>query len=97
LAYAKPSTINVVGSYVLKTMVRSDNAFAVDMVVVMPISIFQEKDHLNYRYFYKRAYYLACVAAGLQDAVRGEFTLSFDYLNGNDLHSILIVMPISGM
>jgi U3 small nucleolar RNA-associated protein 22 len=97
LAYAKPSTVNVVGSYVLKTMVRSDNALAVDMVVVMPTSIFQEKDYLNYRYFYKRAYYLACVAAGLQDAVRDEFVLSFDYLNENDLHPILIVKPISGM
>lgn len=97
LAYAKPSTVNVVGSYVLKTMVKSDNALAVDMVVVMPISIFQDKDYLNYRYFYKRAYYLACVAAGLQDVVRDEFMLSFDYLNENDLHPILTLKPISGM
>lgn len=93
LAYAKPSSINVVGSYALKTMVRSDNALAVDMIVKMPDLIFQEKDFLNYRYFYKKAYYLACIAAALQDAVQDEFTLFFEYLNGNSLHPVLVVKP----
>jgi U3 small nucleolar RNA-associated protein 22 len=93
LAYAKPSNINVVGSYALKTMVRSDKALVVDMVVKMPESIFQEKDFLNYRYFYKRAYYLACIAAGLQDAIQDQFTLSFEYLNGNSLHPVLVTNP----
>ena len=95
LAYAKPSNINVVGSYALKTMVRSDGALAVDMVVKMPESIFQEKDFLNYRYFYKRAYYLAYIAAGLQDNIQDQFTFHFEYLNGNSLHPILVAKPKS--
>jgi len=95
LAYAKPSGINVVGSYVLKTMVKSDSPLSVDMVVMMPASIFQEKDYLNYRYFYKRAYYLACVAAGLQDSARDEYLLSFEFLHGNSLQPVLVAKPKS--
>ncbi|KAG0647352.1 U3 small nucleolar RNA-associated 22 [Hyphodiscus hymeniophilus] len=91
LAYRKPSNVNVIGSYALKTMVRSENVLVVDMIVKMPESILQEKDFMNYRYFYKRAYYLACVAAGLQDAVYDQFSLGFEYQNGNSLHPILVV------
>jgi U3 small nucleolar RNA-associated protein 22 len=91
LAYKKPTKINVVGSYALKTMIKSDDTLSVDMVVTMPSSIFQEKDFLNYRYFYKKAYYLACITAGLQSATQDEFTLKFDYLNGNSLHPILVL------
>ena len=95
LQYTKPSNINVVGSYVLKTMVKSDNALSVDMVVVMPASIFQEKDYLNYRYFYKRAFYLACIAGSLQISLKEEFALTFEYANGNSLQPIIVARPIS--
>jgi len=91
LAYAKPAKINIVGSYATRTMVKSEGILTVDMVVVMPKSIFQDKDFLNYRYFYKRAYYLACIAAGIQESVKKEFSLSFEYLNGNSLHPILVI------
>lgn len=91
VTYRRPSKINVVGSYALKTMIKSDDALSVDMVVTMPASIFEEKDFLNYRYFYKRAYYLACIAAGLQGTSPEEFTLKFENLNGNSLHPILVV------
>jgi U3 small nucleolar RNA-associated protein 22 len=74
-------------------MVRSDNALAVDMIVRMPDSIFQEKDFLNYRYFYKRAYYVACIAVGLQDAAEDQFAFVFEYLHGNSLHPVLVVKP----
>ena len=79
----------------MKTLTKSDSAPSVDLVVVMPASIFQEKDHMNYRYFYKKAYYLACVAAGLQRFVQDDFSLSFEYLHGNDLQPILIAKPKS--
>ena len=55
LAYSPPSEVNVVGSYALKTMVKGDRTLAVDMVVTLPTTILQDKDYLNYRYFYKRA------------------------------------------
>jgi Nrap protein domain 1 len=97
VAYRKPSKINIVGSYALKTMIKSDDVLSVDMVVTMPASIFQEKDFLNYRYFYKRAYYLACIAAGLQGTSPEVFTLKFENLNGNSLHPILVARLKSSM
>lgn len=83
----------MVGSYVLKTLVNSDTALPVDMVVIMPASIFQEKDYLNYRYFYKRAYYLACIAAGLQNDTQMSFSIKYEYLHGNSLLPILSLKP----
>ncbi|TVY42334.1 U3 small nucleolar RNA-associated protein [Lachnellula subtilissima] len=95
LAYAKPSNINIVGSYALKAMVKADSVLSIDMVIVMPEPIFQEKDYLNYRYFYKRSYYLACIVAGIQETVKDQFSLDFEYLNGNTLHPILVAKPKS--
>ena len=96
MAYAKPSNVNVVGSYIFQTMVKSETALAVDMVVFMPASIFQEKDYLNYRYFYKKSYYLACIAAGLHCTIKDEYLLSFDFKHENDLHPILTLKPRHG-
>jgi len=90
LAYAKPSNINIVGSYALQAMVKTDSVLSIDMIIVMPESIFQEKDYLNYRYFYKRAYYLACIVAGIQETLNDEFSLNYEYLSGNTLHPILV-------
>ena len=41
-----------------------------NMILISPKRIFQEKDFLDFRYFHKRAYYLACIALGIQDANR---------------------------
>ena len=96
LHYAKPSKVNVVGSYVLKSMVKSDPVCPVDMIVTMPSSIFQEKDYLNYRYFYKRAYYLACIAVGLQEHLQDRFVFKYDTLNGNQLQPMIVATPKAG-
>jgi U3 small nucleolar RNA-associated protein 22 len=61
-----------------------------------PQSIFQEKDYLNYRYFYKRAYYLACIAAGIKKSTEHKFQLAFDCLSGNYLLPILVVRSTKG-
>lgn len=94
-SFEKPEKINIIGSYVLDTATNSGNSLSIDMIATMPASIFQEKDYLNYRYFYKRAYYLACIAAGLQDAVGSGFTFAFQYLNGNTLHPVLVAKPVT--
>jgi U3 small nucleolar RNA-associated protein 22 len=59
----------------------------------MPKSLFQDKDYLNHRYFYKRAYYLACLASGIKESKEHKFNLSYDYLNGNQLQPILVIRP----
>jgi U3 small nucleolar RNA-associated protein 22 len=91
LQYERPASINATGSYPLKISTRSDDRFSIDLVVTMPKSIFTDKDYLNHRYFYKRAYYLACLAAGIKASKDHKFKLSFDHLNGNELQPILIV------
>ncbi|KAK8236122.1 Nrap protein [Phyllosticta capitalensis] len=91
LQYAKPIAINPVGSYPLKINSRTGDEYAIDLMVVMPPTVFQEKDYLNYRYFYKRAFYLAALAAGIKNSKGHSLKLSFDYLNGNELHPIIVV------
>ncbi|KAI1498438.1 nrap protein [Biscogniauxia marginata] len=93
LSFAKPAQVNVVGSYFLKTMTRSQTDFTIDMIIVMPASLFQEKDYLNFRYFQRRAYYLAYVAAGLRKSFASAVDFTFDLLNGNPLLPVLIARP----
>ncbi|KAI8815755.1 Nrap protein [Fimicolochytrium jonesii] len=63
LGFKKPTKVFVVGSYLLKTVAKTPSGTNVDVAVQMPESLFQDKDNVNYRYFYKRAYYLAMLAA----------------------------------
>ncbi|KAK1779614.1 Nrap protein [Copromyces sp. CBS 386.78] len=93
VAFAKPSQFNVVGSYVSKTMIKAQKSHAVDMVVVIPGETLQEKDYLDLRYFYKRAYFLGVVAAALQKDLADDGELSYEYLNGNPLSPILSLKP----
>ncbi|KAI1363512.1 Nrap protein [Xylaria arbuscula] len=89
VSFEKPSHINVVGSYTSQTMIKSQSKFAVDMIVVMPTTLFSEKDYRDYRYFYKRAFFLAYIT----DALRKKFPdLEFVYgnFNGNSLLPILV-------
>ncbi|KAL6150085.1 U3 snoRNP protein [Exserohilum turcicum] len=93
LQYERPASVNATGSYPLKTATRNEEKFAIDLVVTMPKTLFQEKDYLNHRYFYKRAYYLACLAAGIKASKEHKFDLVFDRLHGNQLQPILVVRP----
>ena len=96
LSMEAPAHVNVVGSYVLKTMIRSQREFAVDMIVEMPKTLFQDKDYLNLRYFYKRAYYLAHIAKAIStsDKLRDSLgDVTFAYLGDNPLLPILVATP----
>ncbi|KAF2033311.1 Nrap protein [Setomelanomma holmii] len=93
LQYERPASINATGSYPLKLATRSDDRFSIDLVVTMPKSVLQDKDYLNHRYFYKRAYYLACLAAGIKQSKEHKFKLSYELLNGNQLQPILVIRP----
>ncbi len=58
-------------------------------------SLFLDKDHLNNRYFYKRAYYLAMLAAAVKQA---EFPceMKFAYLNNDQRRPILVLSAKKG-
>lgn len=91
--YAKPTSINVVGSYAMKTASKHDSGITIDLVVHMPEHLFESKDYLNYRYFHKRAYYLASIAAGLQANPDLDLKLEFSPLHDNALLPVLIARP----
>ncbi len=74
-------------------MIKTQKAHAVDMLVVLPKEILQEKDYLDLRYFYKRSYYLAVVASALRKEFGSEANLSFENLNGNPLCPVLSIQP----
>ncbi|KAG5984879.1 hypothetical protein E4U55_002807 [Claviceps digitariae] len=95
IAYSKPSQCNVVGSYVLKTLTKSQSAVGIDMVAQMPASLFQDKDYLDMRYFYRRAYFIAYIAAHVRDAMGDIMEFSFEFLNENPLLPVLVLRPLA--
>ncbi|KAL8771757.1 MAG: hypothetical protein Q9209_002948 [Squamulea sp. 1 TL-2023] len=95
LAYTKPTNITVVGSYARKTSVLLDGKLTVDLAVTMPSSLFQANDYRDYRYFHKRAYYLACIAVEIQKAKVPALDLFFAYQDDSPLQPILIAQQSS--
>ncbi|KAI7906247.1 Nrap protein [Cokeromyces recurvatus] len=93
-AFEKPTSMHIVGGYGLKTIAKSKKPFNVDVAVEMPSTIFQEKDYANYRYFHKRACYLAVLASALQSSKK--FDIEYSILNGDFRRPILLVKPIKG-
>jgi U3 small nucleolar RNA-associated protein 22 len=94
VSYAKPTNINVVGSFALRTGAKTSDSRSVDLAVTMPSSIFQEKDYVNYRYFHKRAYYVACLAAGIQDSMNElGLEVKFGLQDGDSLRPLILLEP----
>ncbi|KAG0049577.1 hypothetical protein BGZ83_005586 [Gryganskiella cystojenkinii] len=93
--YSAPSAMHLVGSFPLKTVAKAREGWSVDVAVEMPEELFQEKDHMNYRYFYKRAYYLSVLAAAIQEKKSGMAAgkIEFSTLNGDQRKPILILHP----
>ncbi|EPQ25892.1 uncharacterized protein PFL1_06923 [Pseudozyma flocculosa PF-1] len=95
LGFAKPAAMHLVGSWPLKSAAKKPDGIDVDVAVVMPSSLFQEKDHLNFRYFYKRAYYLAVLADAIRaNADKVGVEASYQLLEADPRRSILILKPV---
>ncbi|KAA8898820.1 Nrap protein [Sphaerosporella brunnea] len=93
-AYKKPAYGNVAGSFALKTLVKGKDTLGIDLVLTMPSELFSEKDYLNHRYFYKRAYYLSVLADGLghsHEFKELKLKAEYDFLNGDQLKPVLVV------
>ncbi|KAJ3259064.1 hypothetical protein HK103_002951 [Boothiomyces macroporosus] len=87
-AFKKPDSISIVGSFLLQTMTKRKENVNVDIAITMPSSLFLDKDHVNNRYFYKRAYYLSVVASILKS--KG-YELEFQSFQNDIKRPILIV------
>ncbi|PLB39385.1 rRNA-processing protein UTP22 [Aspergillus candidus] len=97
VAYARPSNVNVVGSFALRTGVKPDAIYTVDLAVTMPSSLFQEKDYVNHRFFHKRAYYISCLAAGIRETQDADMDVKFELQDGDSLRPILVLQPADTM
>ncbi|CBF82672.1 hypothetical protein AN3455.2 [Aspergillus nidulans FGSC A4] len=91
--FARPANINVVGSFALRTGLKTTAPYVVDMSVTMPSSIFQEKDYTNFRYFHKRAYYIACIAAGIKDKKSTALDIKYEFQDGDALRPTILLQP----
>ncbi|PYH95208.1 Nrap protein [Aspergillus ellipticus CBS 707.79] len=91
VSYSKPTNINVVGSVALKTGAKCAGPLTVDLAVTMPSTLFQEKDYVNYRFFHKRAYYIASLAAGIREAEELNLDVKFGLQDGDSLRPIVIL------
>eukprot|EP00112_Aurelia_sp_Birch-Aquarium-sp1_P004342 Seg149.9 transcript_id=Seg149.9/GoldUCD/mRNA.D3Y31 product="Nucleolar protein 6" protein_id=Seg149.9/GoldUCD/D3Y31 len=88
--FGKPSTIKVIGSYLLSTVTRPNHN--VDLAVGLPEDCFQAKDHLNFRYHTKRAMYLTILASKLS-AWNEISSVQFGRIANDPFKPILIVKP----
>nr|XP_022330549.1 nucleolar protein 6-like isoform X1 [Crassostrea virginica] len=86
--FVPPREIVTAGSYVTGTCIKP--SVTVDLVLVMPLECFQDKDFMNHRYLRKRAIYLAVIAKRLRE-VQGIQDLKYTYQNGNSLKPSLLL------
>lgn len=82
----------IVGYYKYQTTLGCIGPLSVDLAINLPTLLFSPGDYSGFRYFQKRALFIACIAAGLK---KREFncTLRFGYLCGNKLLPTLLIGP----
>ncbi|CAH2355426.1 U3 small nucleolar RNA-associated protein 22 [[Candida] railenensis] len=95
-AYLPPQDVSLVGSFGLKTGINSNtnnyNMNSIDIALTMPSELFQPKDYLNYRAFYKRSFYLAWLVEHLIPLSKRNHLpvkISYHFLNGDVLCPVL--------
>lgn len=87
-----PTSIDLVGSVILRAGLQATETFNVDIAVTIPSTLFQPKDYRNYKYFQKRAFYIACIAASLREA-KLPFSIQYNYQDGDLLRPIIVLEP----
>lgn len=90
--FQPPARVDLVGSYLLKTVTRP--LLNIDLAIQMPKPSFFDKDYLNFRYFDKRAAYLAEVKSHLEKHDLFS-TVEVAYLHDDPLKPILTITPPS--
>ena len=105
--FRAPSAVDVVGSYLLGTMVKAERC--IDIAVTIPKECLHAKDYLNYRYCAKRAMYLGVITNHLQssddfksvslvapggDATRAYIACKFSKKSGASGYSVKILPSI---
>ncbi|EFA83954.1 U3 snoRNP protein [Heterostelium album PN500] len=90
LEFQKPSAVEIIGSYMLKTVTKSNPN--VDMAVQIPESCFTKSDANNFKYFTKRNLYVWTLAQAIKKHSRFS-NVQFTNFNGDSNKQILVVRP----
>ncbi|KAK2462771.1 hypothetical protein APHAL10511_005162 [Amanita phalloides] len=95
VAFEKPVDIVLVGSWASGVSVKAKdgNKFGVDVALEMPHSLFQEKDYLNARFFQKRAFYLATIAAAVLKSREFSVDVAYDSIADDPRLTTLVITP----
>ncbi|KAF7800159.1 hypothetical protein EIP86_011405 [Pleurotus ostreatoroseus] len=99
VSFEPPTEITLVGSWPTKLSVKAQDKlpYTVDLAVEMPASLFQEKDYMNGRFFHKRAYYLAVIAAAIAKKKGGlKVDVAFDSVSSDVRLTTLILRSRQG-
>ena len=90
LDFEKPSRVDIVGSYLLRSVCRP--SCNIDLAVEMPVSCFVAKDFLDRRYADKRALYLGVLARVLESCECVE-SVALGSFRGDASKPILLLKP----
>ncbi|XP_072050523.1 nucleolar protein 6-like [Amphiura filiformis] len=88
VCFQKPSSVKVVGSFLLDTCLYS--SLNVDVAVEMPMVCFHQKDYLNFRYHHKRALYVAYLVKHLRKNKLVD-DVQYSLANGDKLRPIVVL------
>ncbi|KAL9089368.1 MAG: hypothetical protein Q9159_002584 [Coniocarpon cinnabarinum] len=87
-SYAKPEGFYVDHAGMFKGGVEV-GTLVTTLAVQMPAAMFTAKDHLDHRYFHKRAFYLARIAAAISETLEADQRLSYELHDENPLLPVL--------
>lgn len=91
--FVPPTNFAIVGGFLLSLMVEPAS---IDLAVEIPAQVFGNKDELNYKYFFKRALYLAVLAQNLRTLpLLKEASLSWRPFRGHLTKPILVIESVN--
>lgn len=88
-AYTPPTVVNVTGSWALHNSIKCPEGSGIDLFAEMPGHLFEAKDYLNYRYFHKRAFYLAAVGSIVAAHSKLGLLPRYQYVHNDPLRPVL--------
>ena len=93
--FEAPKSIAIAGSFMLQSFLSHEDS-NVDMIVEQPEGVIFRyvdgaKDHINWRYWLRRTFYLTVCFDALKKSLPVSASLSFDNLNGNPYKTIIVI------
>lgn len=94
--FKRPS-LYTIGSLAIDCLVKKNSFFEIDLALVIPKTCFIKKDHQDFKYHSKKAFYLAYLAQHLSVHKDLIATIQFRYHNKNYLKPIIYIKPYGNL